>query len=58
MSKQKTSVSLSEDGKKLLGMIAELLGISKSDVLEVIIREKAEQKGISLESLQDRTRPE
>lgn len=44
--KQKTSVSLSEEAKRLLELLAKELGISKSDVLELIIREKAQQKGL------------
>ena len=44
--KQKTSVSLSEDAKRLLELIAKELGISKSDVLELLIREKAKEKGL------------
>jgi len=46
MSKHKTSVSLSEEALRLLTLLALELGVSKSDVLEFIIREKAKEKGI------------
>lgn len=46
MTKYKTSVTLSEEAKRLLELLAKELGISKSDVLEVIIREKAAEKNL------------
>lgn len=46
MKKQKTSVSLSEEAKRLLELLSVELGVSKSDILELLIREKAKEKGL------------
>ena len=53
MSKVKTSFTLTEEAKRLLEVLAKQLGISQSNLLELIIREKAEQRGVKVESLQD-----
>lgn len=44
MSKRSTSIWLSEDGKRLLALLAQKLGISQSAVLEILIREKAKRE--------------
>ncbi|MBI3910274.1 MAG: ribbon-helix-helix protein, CopG family [Armatimonadetes bacterium] len=44
--KRKTSVSLSEEARRLLERLAEKFGISQSAVLELAIREKAERAGV------------
>ena len=53
MSKNKTSVSLTDEAKRLLALLAKQLGVSQSNLLEIIIREKAESRGIKVESVQD-----
>lgn len=42
----KTSFSLSEEALRLLKLIAEKNGISKTAVLEIIIREKAKAENV------------
>lgn len=44
--KQKTSVSLSQEARRLLERLAEKSGISQSAVLELAIREKAKSEGV------------
>ena len=44
--KQKTSITLSEQAKHLLVKLAEHYGVSQSAMLELIIREKAKRDGI------------
>lgn len=46
MSKQPTSVRLSDTAKRLVKKIAAKLGISQAAVLEIAIREKAEKERI------------
>jgi len=46
MKKRSTSVWLSDEGKRLLALIAERLGVSQSAVLELLIREKAKREKI------------
>ncbi|MFZ4658369.1 MAG: ribbon-helix-helix protein, CopG family [Caldilineaceae bacterium] len=58
MAKTKTSFTLTNEAKRLLELLAKQLGISQSNLLELMIREKAESKGVKLESVQDRTRSE
>jgi predicted DNA-binding protein len=41
-----TSFRLSPEGLELLRALAERLGISQTAVLEMLIREKAEEKGL------------
>jgi len=53
MSKIKTSFTLTDEAKRLLELLAKQLGISQSNILEILIRERAEQKGIKVESVQD-----
>lgn len=45
--KRKTSVSLSEAATRLLAALSEKYGVSQSAILELAIREKAEQAGIT-----------
>ena len=51
--KKKTSVSLTDEAKRLLETLAKQMGISQSSLLEIIIREKAESKGVKIEISQD-----
>lgn len=44
--RRKTSVTLSDEALNLLEAIAKKLGISKTAVLEIIIREKAKTENI------------
>ena len=43
-----TSFYLSDKGMKLLHSLAETLGISKSAVLEILIRDRAKEEKISV----------
>jgi len=40
MSKRSTSIWLSDEGKRLLALLAQRMGVSQSSVLELLIREK------------------
>jgi len=53
MSKTKTSFTLTKEAKRLVEVLAKQLGISQSNLLELIIREKAEARGVKVESVQD-----
>lgn len=44
--KKKTSVSLSDEAKRLIELLAKKHGVSKSDVLELALREKADRDGV------------
>ncbi len=44
--KQRTSFALSEEAKRLLKELAEKLSVSQSNILEIVIREKAKAEGI------------
>jgi len=44
------SMRLTDEGKELLELIADRRGISQSAVVEQLIRDEAERKGISLKS--------
>jgi hypothetical protein len=44
--KQKTSITLSEQAKQLLAKLAEQYGVSQSAMLELMIREKAKRDNI------------
>jgi predicted transcriptional regulator len=46
MKKNPTSIRLSDDGKRLLALLAEKLGISQVAVLEILIRDKAKHEDI------------
>lgn len=46
MKSKPTTVRLTEHGKCLLSKMADRLGISRSDVIEIAIREKAESMGV------------
>jgi hypothetical protein len=58
MSKEPTSFRLSPDGRRLLGALARRLGVSRTAVLEVLIREKAKQEGIDTVPRPGRRKPE
>ena len=44
--KRKTSMTLSREALRLLALLAQRSGISKSSTLEMIIREKARAEGV------------
>lgn len=46
--KTKTSLTLTPTVQYLLGELAERMGVSKSDAIEVIIREVARKEGIAI----------
>jgi len=46
MKKNPTSIRLSDEGKRLLALLAEKLGVSQVAVLEIIIRDKAKEEQI------------
>jgi hypothetical protein len=46
MKKNPTSIRPSDEGKRLLALLAEKLGVSQVAVLEIIIRDKAKQEQI------------
>lgn len=46
MAKRKTSVTLSDEALRLLDLLAKKSGISKTAVLEIVIREKAKAESI------------
>jgi hypothetical protein len=48
MSKEPTSFRLSPDGRLLLDALASRLGVSRTAILELLIREKAKQEGMVL----------
>ena len=43
---RKTSVTLSDEAKKLLEELAKKYGVSQTAILELLIREKARQEGL------------
>jgi hypothetical protein len=48
MSKQRTSMTLSQQALKLMQILSKKLGLSKASVVELAIRKLAEQENISL----------
>jgi hypothetical protein len=48
--KQKTSVAISAEARRLLALMAERSGISQSAVLELAIRERAKREKVELSS--------
>jgi predicted transcriptional regulator len=50
MNKHKTSVAMSQEAERLLRLLAEKLGISKSAVLEIAIRWLARQEKVKLQA--------
>ena len=48
--KKKTSFTLSEEAKQLLDLLAKKQGINQTAYLEITIREKAKQEGITIQS--------
>lgn len=49
MTREQINVRLSEDARKLLALLASKLGISRTAVIELAIRELAEKKNIRIE---------
>ena len=47
MAKLKTSVTLSPEAVRLLGALSRRLGVSRSGVLELAIREYAKRQGVN-----------
>lgn len=46
MKKNPTSIRLSDEGKRLVALLAEKLAVSQTAVLELAIREKAKREGV------------
>jgi len=46
MKKRSTSMWLSDEARRLLALLAERMAVSQSDVLELLIREKARREKI------------
>lgn len=46
MAKKKTSITLSDEALRLLELLAKKQGISRTAVLEIVIREKAKTEGV------------
>lgn len=46
MKKNPTSIRLSDEGKRLLALLAEKMGVSQAAVLELAIRDKAKREGV------------
>lgn len=47
MSKKKRSYTLTDEADRLLDLMADKMGVSKTAILEIAIREKAAQMNIS-----------
>jgi hypothetical protein len=58
MSKEPTSFRLSPDGRRLLEELSRRMGVSRTAILEVLIREKAKQEGIDTAPRGGRRKPE
>jgi hypothetical protein len=43
---QPTTVRLSDEGKRLLALLAADMGVNRSAVIEILIRAEAERKGL------------
>ena len=44
--KMKTSIQISEEGKRLLELLSKRLGVSQSAIMELAIREKAKREKV------------
>jgi hypothetical protein len=49
MGKKHTSYRISEEGKQCIKLLARLLGISETAVVEIAVREMAEKKRVTFE---------
>ena len=49
MVKKHTSYRISEEGKQCIKLLARLLGVSETAVVEIAVREMAEKKGVKFE---------
>ncbi len=49
MGKKHTSYRISEEGKQCIQLLARLLGVSETAVVEIAVREMAEKKGVKFE---------
>jgi hypothetical protein len=47
--KKHTSYRISEEGKQCIKLLARLLGVSETAVVEIAVREMAEKKGVTFE---------
>jgi len=45
--KHKTSISISQEGERLLALVTQKLGVNKSAVMEIALRRLAKAEGIS-----------
>ena len=45
--KHKTSISISQEGERLLDLVTQKLGVNKSAVMEIALRRLAKAEGIS-----------
>jgi hypothetical protein len=48
MSKEPVSFRLSPEGRRLLNELSRRLGVSRTSILELLIRQKAKEEGIAL----------
>ena len=46
MKNKKTSITISDEAKKLLEELAKKYGVSQTSIIELLVREKAKQEGI------------
>ena len=49
MGKKQTSYRISAEGKQCIKLLARLLGVSATAVVEIAVREMAEKKGVTFE---------
>jgi hypothetical protein len=49
MGKKHTSYRISDEGKRLIKVLAQMLGITETAIVEIAVREMAEKKGIKVE---------
>lgn len=47
-SKQSASYRLSDDARELIELLAKKIGVSKTDIIEIAVRELAQSKGVEL----------
>lgn len=46
MKNKKTSITISDDAKRLLEELAEKYGVSQTSIIEMLVREKARMDGL------------
>lgn len=46
MKNKKTSITISDEAKKLLEELAKKYGVSQTAIIELLVREKAKQDGV------------